>query len=55
MRLGRKRDNLTEVRLAMHGKASDITQELYQIKWGLKSLDMDKIGTTIGEKPKGEK
>lgn len=50
LRLGRKRNNLLEVRLAMHGKASEITDELYQIKWGLKSLDMDR-----SKMPKGVK
>jgi len=39
LRLSKKQNRLVEYRLAMHGKAEDVSQELMQIKWGLKSLD----------------
>lgn len=41
-KLARKQELLIETRLAYHGGPQDISDELMQIRWGLKSLDMDR-------------
>jgi len=34
----------------MHATAAEFSQEMMQIKWGLKSLDMDRSNLSKGEK-----